>query len=248
MDYQGFEFTQTCNACPEQYEVTLNGKQMAYLRLRHGYFYAAVPDCGGEVVYAAHPKGDGIFEWEEREEYLQKALDAIVLHYKLTEEIVRVFCCNCKHERWTNSINSDLITCANCSPYEPRFHQLKHTYNTPMNSLFLLEPTRNKYGIWSFNDETTGLVNEPFVGQTNDLIDAMVIEKCLNIEDAAEGIALVFSAEHFPGSQVELSLVNTSPTGTTYRCPKFKLNPWLCPALFKYFPKAPERLYAMVKA
>ena len=246
MNLDGFDFLQTCNACPEQYDVSLNGKQMAYLRLRHGYFYAAVPDCGGEVVYEAHPKGDGIFEWKEREEYLRLALNAVIMHYHLAEEIVRVFCCNCKHERWTQP-NNTLIACQSCAPYHPRFHQLKHQYNHPMNSLFLLEPTRNRFGIWSFNDESTDLMNEPFVGETNDLIDAMVLESGYKLESAANGIALIFSANHFPGAQCELTLTETSPNGSTYRCPKFKLNPWLCPALFKYFPKAPQKLYAMVK-
>lgn len=68
----------TCWGCPEQYEVyTPEGKQVGYLRLRHGYFRVDYPDCGGEVIYEAEPKGDGIFEDEERGFYLGEAVRAI---------------------------------------------------------------------------------------------------------------------------------------------------------------------------
>lgn len=69
---------QTCGACPEQYDAFVGDKKVAYLRLRHGYFYVQCPDVGeGEVVYSAEPHGDGIFEHDEREEYLAKAKKAI---------------------------------------------------------------------------------------------------------------------------------------------------------------------------
>ena len=67
----------TCGACPEQYDALLGGEQVGYLRLRHGYFYASVPDVGGRVVYEAEPEGDGIFADHERDGYLHKAKLAI---------------------------------------------------------------------------------------------------------------------------------------------------------------------------
>ncbi len=72
-----FELVQTCGACPEQYDVFVNGNIVAYLRLRHGYFRADYPDCGGETIYEACPKGDGIFEPDERDFYLYEAVKAI---------------------------------------------------------------------------------------------------------------------------------------------------------------------------
>jgi hypothetical protein len=116
-----------------------------------------------------------------------------------------------------------------------------------MNSIFAIEPTRSRFGVWSFDDQTTNLVNEPFVGETNDLIDEMIREKKIKLESAANGICVIFSGNPFPGHQVELRLQETSPFGTTYRCDKFDLNPWLCPAFFRYFPEAPKTLYSMVK-
>ena len=68
----------TCGACPEQYEANYKGSEVGYLRLRHGYFYASVPNVGGADVYEAWPKGDGVFyDQEERDHHLNNAKEAI---------------------------------------------------------------------------------------------------------------------------------------------------------------------------
>ena len=77
MEIKGYTLVKTCDACPEQYDVFRNGKQVGYLRLRHGSFSVAYPDCGHRIIYFAHPEGDGIFEDHEREKYLNAAIDAI---------------------------------------------------------------------------------------------------------------------------------------------------------------------------
>lgn len=78
----------TCSACPEQYDVWLPNreKKVGYLRLRHGYFRAEAysgDDEEGPTVYEAQPMGDGIFEDDERDEHLKKAVAAIKLHLGL---------------------------------------------------------------------------------------------------------------------------------------------------------------------
>ena len=74
----GYTLKLTSFACPEQYDVfAANNEMVGYLRLRHGHFRADVPDCGGETVYDASPKGDGMFENDERIEELTKAVKAI---------------------------------------------------------------------------------------------------------------------------------------------------------------------------
>ena len=73
----GIVLDQTCGACPEQYDAFFNGELVGYLRLRHGYFSVRCPNSGGEVVYEAQPKGDGLFEYEERDGYLEAACAAI---------------------------------------------------------------------------------------------------------------------------------------------------------------------------
>jgi hypothetical protein len=67
----------TCPACPEQYDAFMDGEQVGYLRLRHGEFRVDFPDCGGGTIYEAHPKGDGAFDDDEREFYLNEARRAI---------------------------------------------------------------------------------------------------------------------------------------------------------------------------
>lgn len=73
----------TCGACPEQYDAYLvkekgqAERRVGYLRLRHGHFKVLYPDVGGEIVYEASPKGDGIFDDDERDYYLRFAVDAI---------------------------------------------------------------------------------------------------------------------------------------------------------------------------
>jgi hypothetical protein len=68
----------TSDACPEQYDAFLDGKQVGYLRLRHGFFRVDFPECGGETIYEADPNGDGEFTDEERDYYLRFAVDAIL--------------------------------------------------------------------------------------------------------------------------------------------------------------------------
>jgi len=77
--YAKIELVKTCDACPEQYDAMLDGKTVAYLRLRHGRFYVECPDTGGKRVYEANDvRGDGIFEDDERDRYLGAAKTAIV--------------------------------------------------------------------------------------------------------------------------------------------------------------------------
>jgi hypothetical protein len=78
----GYRLVQTCSACPEQYDVFDDlGQQVAYFRLRHGGFRVQVPDVGGEEVYHANPKGDGVFYEDERVKYLTEAILAVQEYY-----------------------------------------------------------------------------------------------------------------------------------------------------------------------
>lgn len=78
-EHRGYRACMTCFACPEQYDVySPSGEQVGYLRLRHGTFRADYPDCGGETVYTAYPRGDGCFEDGERDFFLQEAIESII--------------------------------------------------------------------------------------------------------------------------------------------------------------------------
>jgi hypothetical protein len=74
----GYTLKQTSIACPEQYDVFDSaGNQAGYLRLRHGYFRADYPEHGGDTVYEANTKGDGLFDDDERMPELTKAIYAL---------------------------------------------------------------------------------------------------------------------------------------------------------------------------
>ena len=87
MQILDYNLVLTCGACPEQYDVfDSEGKQVGYLRLRHGGFRADYPDCGGETVYSYRfdDGWKGIFADEEREFFLTEAVKA--LHNKIQLE------------------------------------------------------------------------------------------------------------------------------------------------------------------
>lgn len=77
VEIDGLKLVCTCGACPEQYDVFDGEQQVGYLRLRHGWFRADCPDVGGKTVHEAYPRGDGIFNDDEREAHLVEAVKKI---------------------------------------------------------------------------------------------------------------------------------------------------------------------------
>ena len=57
-----FEFLETCGACPEQYDVYLEGKQVGYVRLRCATLRCQYPDVGGETIYQHSWSGKESFD------------------------------------------------------------------------------------------------------------------------------------------------------------------------------------------
>jgi hypothetical protein len=111
-----------------------------------------------------------------------------------------------------------------------------------MNSILVIHPYKYE-GIWVFDDARVGLVQEPFVSGADTIIDRMVE----GIPDAARGVTILFSATPFPGSQYDFEWRREESGGNWYFSPRFGIEGWLCPALFKYFDQAPERIFAQVK-
>lgn len=110
------------------------------------------------------------------------------------------------------------------------------------NSLMILNPYKFN-GQWVFDDPSTGLVKEPFVCGIDTIIDKVV----KNLTNPQDGFLLIFSASKFPGSNIELNWLHSESGGNWYRCSQFKIDGWLCPALFKYFTTSPKNLFAVVK-
>lgn len=115
----------------------------------------------------------------------------------------------------------------------------------PANAIFRIIPVRSEWG-WSFTDEEAGLRNEPFVGSINDMIDEMVKD----IPKARDGFALYFSPTPIPQSQMSFTLVEETPHmgGADYHCDQLGITGWLCPALFCYFEKPPQKIYVRAEA
>lgn len=111
-----------------------------------------------------------------------------------------------------------------------------------MNSLAVIHPYKVD-GIWVFDDPRVDLIQEPFVSGADVLIDRMVD----HIPGAERGVSLIFSASRFPGCEHEFRWNREEAGGNWYYSPEYDAEGWLCPALFKYFAAAPERLYVQVK-
>ncbi len=111
-----------------------------------------------------------------------------------------------------------------------------------MNSLMAIHPYKIQ-GTWVFDDPAVGLVQEPFVSGADVLIDRMVAD----IPDAESGVTLVFSANPFPGYQHEFERRREEYGGNWYFSEEYQLEGWLCPALFKYFAAAPEKLFVQLR-
>ncbi len=110
------------------------------------------------------------------------------------------------------------------------------------NSIFVIKPYK-WHGMWVFDDPNVGLVQEPFVGGADTMIDRATD----HIPNANEGFVAVFSASYFPDAQIVLDWRREESGGNVYHWPEREMEGWFCPALLKYFKKAPERLYIQVK-
>lgn len=112
-----------------------------------------------------------------------------------------------------------------------------------MNSIRIIAPYKYE-GMWVFDDPAAGLVREPFVSGIDRIIDRLVED----IPKAEDGFRLLFSATPFPGHNVSLEWRREDSGGNWYYCPRFDMEGWLCPALFKYFDEAPKQLYGLAEA
>lgn len=111
-----------------------------------------------------------------------------------------------------------------------------------MNEMIAIHPYKAG-GMWVFDDPAVGLRQEPFVSGADAIIDRLVQE----IPDAESGFTLVFSAQRFPGFQVEFEWLREEFSGNWYYCPALEMEGWLCPALLKYFDAAPKKIYAQFR-
>ena len=106
------------------------------------------------------------------------------------------------------------------------------------NALMVIAPYRYQ-DTWVFDDETVGLIKEPFVAGVPEIIDELV----KNIPNARTGFRLIFSSAPFPDYQKDFEWLREEYGGHWYRAMDDLKEGWLCPALLRYFDNAPKRLY-----
>jgi hypothetical protein len=105
-----------------------------------------------------------------------------------------------------------------------------------VNSLYVLN-IYNHEGTYVFDDPKVDLVREPFVMGMPEIIEHQMGGGPIDTFTA------IFSATAFPGYNTVLKRLHPEYGGTWYELDGTDLQGWLCPALFKYFLVAPERLY-----
>jgi pimeloyl-ACP methyl ester carboxylesterase len=101
-------------------------------------------------------------------------------------------------------------------------------------------------GVWVFDDPAVGLDKEALVAGMPELLE--IATERAGIANPEKGFVVLFSKDPFPTAQVCLERVREEGGGNVYRWPEVGKEGWLCPALFRYFDQAPERLYVEVRA
>lgn len=107
-----------------------------------------------------------------------------------------------------------------------------------MNAIMTISPYKIN-SIWAFDDPAVGLIREPFVCGMGEIFDEIVKD----IPSANQGVTLLFSDKEFPSTQGSLKLINPESGGNWYKHKQTDMIGWLCPALFKYFEKAPKEIF-----
>lgn len=108
-----------------------------------------------------------------------------------------------------------------------------------MNAINVIAPYKYQ-GMWVFDDARVGLVQEPFVSGADTIIDEWVKD----LPQAEAGFRLLFSPTPFPGFTLHIRWLREEYGGNWYHWAERQMDGWLCPALFRYFPEAPQDLYA----
>lgn len=106
-----------------------------------------------------------------------------------------------------------------------------------MNQIYAITPYVYK-GVWAFDDEGKGLQREALIAGIDLMLDKVA-------ELFPDGFALHFSSDDFPTRTHRLIKVTDDDRGGAwYRCPELEdMEGWLCPALLRYYEKAPEIIY-----
>ena len=96
---------------------------------------------------------------------------------------------------------------------------------------------------WVFDDNRHGMKAEPFVGDTNKVINALLAEKQQDVTK----FTLQFSRYPFPDYDASFTLIEeTAHKSAWYTCRKTGMLFWLCPAMNHYFDGIPAEIYVKI--
>ena len=123
------------------------------------------------------------------------------------------------------------------------FTYIQRNLNASGNAILIIKPYWHN-GTWVFDDKRVNLYQEPFVAG----IPEMISHITKDIPNAKNGFRLLFSANSFPDYQMKLIWLREESGGSWYYLGDLKMEGWLCPALSKYYKKAPKEIYAKAEA
>ena len=106
--------------------------------------------------------------------------------------------------------------------------------------MFKIYPYKYK-DMWMFDDGSVGLQQEVL------FTDQLIERATAKFKEPEKGFCLTFGSKPFEGYQYILNWKQEERGGNTYYCPELDAEGWLCPALFKYFIKAPKHIYVKVE-
>lgn len=112
------------------------------------------------------------------------------------------------------------------------------------NSIRAIHPYLDS-GLLVFDDDAVGLVKEPFVAGADTVLSTLAEAVCGSGWE--KGFTVLFSDRPFPGHQARMDWVRAEYDGNVYYCGELQQEGWLCPALLKYFKRAPRFLYIQLK-
>ena len=110
------------------------------------------------------------------------------------------------------------------------------------NAVYAIRPYQYQ-NMWVFDDARVDLVKEPFVMGIPEIIDRAV----QHLPDAERGFTVLFNDSGLPQPDLLLTKLYEEAGGNWYACERTGMKGWLCPALYKYYTVAPDKLFIKIQ-
>ncbi|WAS05847.1 hypothetical protein LQF76_02840 [Gloeomargaritales cyanobacterium VI4D9] len=112
-------------------------------------------------------------------------------------------------------------------------------------SYLVITNLRRTPSAWVYSDYELGVLDEPFVMGTSELIDAIMADQGWHTLKR-----ILIDTEDYPPGEVTVTanLIVSNGGWSTYVCPEYEDHQFsLCPHLFDYFEEAPKKLYVALE-